>query len=75
MKHEPLTPTQVTLRELPKGAFFTLRDYGEYPDGDRVYVKGDYDRSDHKYTCHKYYDMMHESYIKPDRKVWSGFTF
>ena len=34
---------QVMIKELKKGDFFTLRDYGEYPDESRVYVRGEYE--------------------------------
>ena len=69
------TPTEVEIREIAAGEFFTLRDYGEFPDESRVYIRGDYDRSEKKYEASKFTDMNHCTYLKPTRKVWVGFTF
>ena len=66
---------QVTIRELKKGDFFTLSNFGEYPSENRVYIKGDYDRSERKYECSKFTDINHCSYLKAVRKVWVDFTF
>lgn len=66
---------QVTIKELKKGDFFTLRDYGEYPDENRVYVRGEYERSEKKYSCTKYSDWCAETFKKGTTKVYTGFTF
>lgn len=66
---------QVLLKDLKKGDFFTLKDYGEYPDDNRVYVKGDYDRSDKKYSCYKFTDVNAETFKKGTTKVFTDFTF
>ena len=66
---------QVTIEELKKGDFFTLRDYGEYPDENRVYVRGEYERSEKKYSCTKYSDWCAETFKKGTTKVYTGFTF
>ena len=69
------TPTEVEIREIAAGEFFTLRDYGESPDESRVYIRGDYDRSEKKYEAVKFNDCNHYTYLKPTRKVYVGFTF
>lgn len=66
---------QVSIKDIKKGEFFTLSNHGEYPNENRVYIKGDYDRAERKYECSKFTDMNHCSYLKADRKVWIGFTF
>lgn len=66
---------QTTIREIKRGEFFTLKDYGEYPPERAVYTRGDYDRTEKKYECGKWSDISHSTYLKADRKVWVDFTF
>ena len=63
------------IKDLKKGEFFTLKDYGEYPPESRVYVRGDYERSEKKYSCYKFTDVNAESFFKGNRLVFVGFTF
>lgn len=64
-----------TIKELKKGDFFTLRDYGEYPDEKKVYIREDYERTSKKYSCSKFSDYMHESFFKGSKIVYTDFTF
>lgn len=66
---------QVLLKELKKGEFFTLKNYGEYPEDARVYVRGEYDRSGKKYSCYKFNDIWNETFKKGTTKVFTDFTF
>ena len=66
---------QVLLKDLKKGDFFTLKDYGEYPDENRVYVRYEYERSLKKYSCGKANDWNFETFKKGTTKVFVGFTF
>lgn len=66
---------QVLLKDLKKGDFFTLKDYGEFPDDARVYVRGEYDRSEKKYSCSKFSDWNYETFKKGSVKVFTDFTF
>lgn len=63
------------IKDLKKGEFFTLKDYGECPDESKVYIRDSYDRTAKKYSCYKWSDINHESMIKADRTVFVGFTF
>ena len=65
---------QVMLKELKKGDFFTLKEI-EYPEDRQVWVRGDYERSEKKYSCYKFWDTNHESFKKGTTKVWTDFTF
>lgn len=64
-----------TIKELKKGDFFTLKNYGEYPDEKRVYVRGDYERSERKYSCTKWSDFCAETFKKGTTIVYTDFTF
>lgn len=61
----------VPLYAVPKGGFFRLNDSYKAP----VWVRGEYDRSDNKYSAYKYEDTNKESFFDGTRKVWVGFHF
>ena len=61
----------VPLYAVPKGGFFRLNDSYTAP----VWVRGEYDRSDNKYSAYKYEDTNKESFFNGTRKVWVGFHF
>jgi hypothetical protein len=65
----------IKLKDIKKGTFFTLKNYGEYPPESRVYVRGDYERSEKKYSCYKFTNVNAESFFKSNRLVFVGFTF
>lgn len=63
------------LKDLKRGEFFTLKDYGDDPDPERVYVRGEYDRAERKYEVTKFNDFCDWRMMKGDRLVYTGFTF
>ena len=67
--------TTKMIKDLKPGEFFTLKDYGEYPSENQVYVRGDYDRTEKKYGCYKWSDINHGSALKGTRIVFVDFTF
>lgn len=66
---------KTTLKEIKKGEFFTLKDYGDNPPETAVYIRRGYDREEKKYECEKFCDFNHVSYLKGSRTVYIGFTF
>ena len=65
---------KTTIGELKKGDFFTLKPVG-FPSDRLVYVRGDYDRSEKKYSCYKWEDVNHETMKKSGAVCFTGFTF
>ena len=63
------------IKDMKQGDFFTLKDYGEYPDESKVYIRGEYNKSLKKYEICKYTDMNAFRYVKGDKEVITGFTF
>lgn len=74
-KKEYTKVTPVKIKDVPAGTYFTYRDYGEYPDERRVYVRDTYDRSIKKYLVYKFDDVNHYAALKGDCVVFVGFTF
>lgn len=62
------------IKDLKNGEYFTLKAIEE-PSEKQVWVKGDYERSEKKYSCTKFSDICHENFMKGDRIVFVGFTF
>ncbi len=44
-------------------------------DARKVYRKGDYDRSEHKYACDDEDDISRSIYLKGDALVYVGFDY
>ena len=63
------------IKDLKRGEFFTLKDYGDDPDTARVYIRGEYDRSERKYEVTKFDDFCDARLMKGERVVFTGFTF
>lgn len=63
-----------TIAKLKKGDFFTLKPIEE-PSESRVYIRGDYERSEKKYSCTKFSDVNHETFKKGSTVVYTNFTF
>lgn len=59
-----------SVKELKNGEFFKLKE-----DSKRVYIRGEYDRSEKKYSCIAFDDICMERMFKGDKKVFVGFTF
>ena len=62
------------LKDLRKGEWFTLKDI-QYPSENQVYIKGEYDRTEKKYCCHKWGDINSDRLIKGDKEVYTDFIF
>jgi hypothetical protein len=60
----------VTLAELPKGEYFTLRK-----DTTVVYSKGEYDRAAKAWFCPKAEDISISRVLKGSTIVYTGFTY
>lgn len=59
------------IKELKKGEYFRLKDSDLAP----VWIKGDYVRSDKKYSNYKFEDVNHERLLSPDKSVFTDFEF
>ena len=64
----------MTVKELKKGDYFTLKPIEE-PKESQVYVRGEYDRSEKKYSCYKFSDVNAERFYKGDKEVYTDFIF
>lgn len=64
----------MTVKELKKGDYFTLKPIEE-PKESQVYVRGEYDRSEKKYSCYKFSDMNEERFYKGDKEIYTDFIF
>ena len=62
---------QVKIKDVPKGEYIRLKESETSP----VWVKGEYCRSEKKYSLHKFDDVNHDSLKKGDSLVYIGFTF
>ena len=72
MKYNPNTCAEgfYPLTSLPNGTFFKLK-----PDANRVYIRGEYDRSTKKYECGAFDDVSYSRLFDGKRQVYVGFTF
>lgn len=61
-------PTK-TLAELKAGDFFKLSPNGV------VYVRGEYNRSVRRYSCHPFDDVNRERFIPGKKAVFTDFEF
>jgi hypothetical protein len=64
----------MTIRELKKGEFFTLKPIAE-PKESQVYIRDEYDRTSKKYTAYKFNDINAFRELKPNTQVYTDFTF
>lgn len=64
----------MTIRELRKGEFFTLKPIEE-PKERQVYVRASYDPSTKKYEAFRFSDVCDTRQFKPDTIVYTDFTF
>lgn len=64
----------MTVKELSKGDFFTKRNI-KYPNENQVWVRGDYDRSERRYECHRFGDVNDTQYLPGNRVVFCEFEF
>lgn len=64
----------LTLRALKKGDWFTLKPIAN-PKDSQVYEKGDYDRSEKKYSYGRRDDISYERMLGKDTPVFVDFTY
>lgn len=62
------------LKELKIGEHFTYKDC-EYPNENIVYIRGEYDKSTHKYYVYKFDDISYSTLKKGTTKVYTDFVF
>lgn len=62
------------LKELKKGAWFTLKPIPS-PAPSQVWIRGDYDRTEKRYSAINWEDMNRERLLSGDREVFVDFTF
>ena len=62
---------QVKIKDIPNGEYFRLKESETSP----VWVRGEYCKSEKKYSIHKFDDINHELLKKGDFLVYVGFTF
>lgn len=59
------------IKDLNKGDFFRLNDSETAP----VWIRGEYVRSEKKYSAYKFNDTNHERLFSPSKEVVIGFEF
>jgi hypothetical protein len=57
---------QVLLKQVKQGEYFRLKDNENAP----LWVRNHYDRASKTYSCSKYDDSNHETFLKPIKKVF-----
>lgn len=62
------------IKDLKKGEYFTLKAIEE-PTEKLVWIRGEYERSEKKFSCTKWCDICHENFMKGERVVYVGFSF
>lgn len=64
----------MTIKELKKGEYFTLKAI-ENPTESQVWVRGEYDRETRKYECYKWADVNHTHEYAGTKEIYIDFTF
>ena len=62
------------LRDVKKGAWFTLKPI-ECPKPSQVWIRGEYDRTEKRYSAINWDDMNRERFLSGNREVFVDFTF
>lgn len=62
---------KTTIAKLKKGDYFKLSESDTAP----VWVRGEYVRSEKRYSCYKFDDVCHENFFKSDKEVFVDFEF
>lgn len=63
--------TKTTVAKLKKGEFFKLSESDTAP----VWIRGEYVRSEKRYSCYKFDDVNHENWFKGSKEVFIDFEF
>lgn len=64
----------VRVRDLKRGDFFTVTPCA-FPADNRVYIRGEYDKSERRYYCEKFADFCNGREFNGEKVVYTGFTF
>lgn len=59
------------IKDLKKGDYFRFKDSDTAP----VWIRGEYVRSEKKYSAYKFDDVNHERFISPEKEVITDFEF
>ena len=62
------------LKDMKKGDLFTKKAI-PHPNAMQVFVRGEYDRTEKKYWCEKWWDVADGKYFSGDREVYVDFIF
>jgi len=65
---------QTTIKDMKRGDYFTMKPI-EAPTEKQVWVKGEYDRAERAYWCHRFEDVNAGRLMKPGRAVFVEFYF
>ena len=65
-----LTMKPVQLKDLPRGEVFKRK-----PVGNKVYIRGTYDRTTKKYDCDDWNDISRSMQLRGSTIVYSDFTW
>lgn len=60
----------MTIRELKKGDYFTLKPHKDEPNENQIWVRDYYDRTEKKYYAYNYADVNRERSFKGDKIVF-----
>lgn len=61
----------MTIRELKKGDYFTLKPCKTEPNESQIWVRDYYDRNEKKYYAYNYADVNRERCFKGDKIVYA----
>lgn len=62
------------IKDLKKRDYFTLKEI-ERPNEKQIWVKGDYDKSSKKYSCHRWGNVCSERFLDGNKEVFTSFEF
>lgn len=60
-----------TISQLKQSEFFRIKNTATAP----VWVRGEYNRSERRYSCYKFDDVNHEKLIPGKLEVYTDFEF
>lgn len=65
----------VSIKDVKKGVYFTLKEEITRPTESQVWIKSHYNREDKTYTIYNFADINKEKFIKANRKVQTDIIF
>lgn len=65
-----------TVKALPLGEYFCLKSQGEKEvSGSKVWVRGEYDKTEKKYEIHRFDDINNSRFVKGNTPAFLDFIF